>query len=57
LKNGDEIKISKLIRKNISDDVEMRFEGYIPNVLFDKRKDNPEFEEDRTQFGEEINIK
>jgi hypothetical protein len=57
LKNGDEIKIGKLIRKNISDDVEMRFEGYIPNVLFDKRKDNPEFEEDRTQFGEEINIK
>lgn len=56
LKEGDEIRISKLIRNNISEDVFINFEGYIPNIIFDKTKDNVEFEEDRTQFGEEINI-
>lgn len=56
LKNGDEIRIGKLIKINISEGVRFRFEGYAPDVIFDKTKDNPEFEEDRTQFGEEINI-
>lgn len=57
LKNNDEIRIGKVIRKNVSNEVKMTFKGYVPNVLFDDRKDNPEFEEDRTQFGEEIIIK
>ena len=55
LKNGDEIRILKLIRLNVSNDVKIEYNGYIPDVIFDKQKDNVEFDADRIQF-EDKNI-
>lgn len=55
-KKGDKIEIYD-VKKNIrKGDAEIIFDGYDPDVVFDKRKDDVENELDRTQFIKEVSI-
>lgn len=56
LNKGDEIKFTKLIKKNISNISQINYSGYIPNVKYDIKLDDPEFKEDFKQFRERIDV-
>ena len=52
VENGDEIKIV-VGRRHYDEDAIIKFIGHNPDVIFDENKDNPQFQDEITQFGEE----
>lgn len=56
MKEGDEIKINHLRRRKSGEISVIKLIGYNKSVVLDEAKDNPEFNEDITQYAEEIEI-
>lgn len=56
LKENDEIKICHLRRRKSGETSIIKFTGYNKRVIFDENEDNKEFNDDTTQFAEDITI-